>query len=62
MNSTESLKLSEEKFFLIRDKIVKLLEDEKCTVRQANSILAQVSRMISATAPVQLVEGANYEF
>lgn len=58
----ESLKLSEETFFRVRDEIVKLLENEKCTVRQADLILTQAARMISATASVRLVEGTYHEF
>ena len=42
-------------------KIVKILEEASCTVRQAQAILSQASRDISGTAPVQFVE-TPYEF
>ena len=46
----------------LRNKVVKLLAEEGCTVRDANYILTQASRAINATAPVQPVQGADYEF
>lgn len=49
-------------FLRVRDKIIKLLEDENCTVRQADYILTQTSRGIHATAPVQFIEETDYEF
>lgn len=46
----------------LRNKVVKLLAEEGCTVRDANYILTQASRAISATATVQPVQGTDYEF
>ncbi len=46
----------------LRDKIVQMLAEKGCTVRDANHILTQASRAISATASVQSIQGADYEF
>lgn len=45
-----------------RDKVMKILEEKNCTVAEAQYILTQVSKMISATARVQFVDNCNYEF
>ena len=46
----------------LRNKVVNLLFEEGCTVRDANYILTQALRAIAATASVQPVQGTDYEF
>lgn len=46
----------------LHDKIIRLLEEENCTVRQAKAILCRVGRTIEGTAAVQFVPDLNYEF
>lgn len=46
----------------IRDEIIKLLEKRNCTVRQAQSILAQVGRAIQGTSTVQYIGRVPYDF
>lgn len=58
----ESITTTGKNVFEIRNKIVKLLADEGCTVRQAKYVLEQASRAITATATVQPVVGTDYEF
>lgn len=45
----------------IAGEILTLLEQEKCTVRDASDILNRVSRYIRATAPVQFLGMPDYE-
>lgn len=54
--------LTFEKQTEIHDKIIQLLEQENCTVRQAKAILLRCGRTIEGTAAVQLVPGLDYEF
>ena len=46
----------------LRNKVVQLLVDEGCTVREAAYILTQASRAINATAAVQPITSVDYEF
>lgn len=46
----------------LRNKIVQMLAEKGCTVREANYILTQASRAINATASVQPIQRADYEF
>ncbi|MEJ5965587.1 hypothetical protein [Flavonifractor porci] len=54
--------LTFEKQTEIHDKIIHLLEQENCTVRQAKAILLRCGRTIEGTAAVQFVPGLDYEF
>lgn len=54
--------LTFEKQTELHDKIIQLLEQENCTVRQAKAILLQCGRTIEGTAAVQFVPGLDYEF
>lgn len=54
--------LTFEKQTEIHDKIIQLLEQENCTVRQAKAILLRCGRAIEGTAAVQFVPGLDYEF
>ena len=58
MPETENIKRRLE----LRNQVVQLLAEKGCTVREANYILTQASRAISATAAVQPVEETDYEF
>ena len=53
--------LTFEKQTEIHDKIIQLLEQESCTVRQAKAILLRCGRTIEGTAAVQFVPGLGYE-
>ncbi len=53
---------SAEGLLKLRNEIIQLLAGKGCTVREANYILTQASRAISATASVQSIQDANYEF
>ena len=53
--------LTFEKQTEIHDKIIQLLEQENCTVRQAKAILLRCGRTIEGTAAVQFVHGLDYE-
>lgn len=46
----------------IHDKIIRLLAQEHCTVRQAKTILMRCGRTIEGTAAVQFIPGLDYEF
>lgn len=46
----------------IHDKIIRLLAQEHCTVRQAKAILMRCGRTIEGTAAVQFIPGLDYEF
>lgn len=46
----------------LRNEVIQLLAEKGCTVRQANYILTQASRAINATASVQPIQDADYEF
>ena len=46
----------------LHNKVIKLLEHENCTVRDAKIILNRVMRTIEGTASVQFIEGLDYEF
>lgn len=46
----------------LRDKVVQMLAEKGCTVREANYILTQASRAINATASVQSIQAPDYEF
>ena len=54
--------LTFEKQTEIHDKIIRLLEQENCTVRQAKAILNRCGRTVEGTATVQFVPGLDYEF
>lgn len=54
--------LSYQKQAEIHDKIIQLLEQENCTVRQAKAILLRCGRTIDGTASVQFVPGLGHEF
>ena len=45
----------------IHNKIIRLLEQENCTVREAKAILLRCGRTIEGTAAVQFVPGLDYE-
>lgn len=51
-----------EKLLSIRDKIVKILDENNCTVREAQHILADASRMVLAISHVQFESGHRYNF
>lgn len=46
----------------LRNKVVQMLAEKGCTVREANYILTQALRAISATATVQPIQDTDYEF
>ena len=46
----------------IHNKIIRLLEQENCTVREAKAILLRCGKTIEGTAAVQFVPGLDYEF
>ena len=45
----------------IAGQIIKLLEEEKCTMRDADYILSNAARYIRATAPVQFLGMPDFE-
>lgn len=54
--------LNYQKLAKIHDRIIQMLEQENCTVRQAKAILLRCGRTIEGTAAVQFVPGLDYEF
>lgn len=53
---------STKKLLGLRNEVIQLLAEKGCTVREANYILTQASRAINATASVQPIQDADYEF
>ena len=45
----------------LQSKIIQLLEEENCTVREAKYILSQVNKYIDAYSTVQFAGMPNYE-
>lgn len=54
--------VKEEEMLSTRDQIVKILEENNCTVREAQHILSDASRMILALSHVQFESGHLYSF
>lgn len=59
---TREMTVKEEEMLSTRDQIVKILEENNCTVREAQHILSDASRMILALSHVQLESGHLYSF
>ena len=45
----------------LQSKIIQLVEEKNCTVREANYILSQVNRYVDAYSTVQFVGLPDYE-